>query len=180
MVQALRSRLAWRAIRAAAAGRSAPPWSADPAARSLLVVLPTDASALPAAWALVGATGLPVRQVIPVYLGADVLSVPDRHAGGVLALGASDLDWRGLPRRVVSDGLWMQRPEVALNLAPPDHAAAAFLVAGAPAALRIGFHADASASCYDLQCASDGLPSARVEAMHRLLAQIRPAVLPFS
>ena len=176
MLDALRRSRALKAAHQAVAARTPHAPSPSPAARRLFAVLPhaEDASdrSQRDAWALLSALDLAPGHIVPVTLGRDV-GAPDRFAGSVLHITEKELDWRGLPRRVVADGLWTQRPDVALDLTGGFTLAAAYLVGGSPASFRIGLDpAPEAAPFYDL------VVTGGPDALRRALSQIEPPVLP--
>ena len=178
MIDAVRSALAWRAVRDAVSRRSPIALEAEPRSRSLLLVLPTDEDGQRAAWDLVRAVDLEASRVQPVGLGSTGVAVPDAFAGRVEVVGDEALDWRRLPKASWRDRLWASRPEVAVNLAEPDLLAAAILVGAAPAAVRIGRHDPAREPCYDLMVQGPPSAAAAAGALGRLLRLLDPPVLP--
>lgn len=169
---ALQLRLGWRAARLLVAARRPRPPARGADVRRTLVVLPSDAAGLPAAWALIKALGAPV---VPVSTGNFVASVPDAFAGTVVRLG--DPDWRGLPRRDVLARLWADL-DVAISLEAPASLAAAVVVGAAPAGLRVGADAPGLEGVFDLAVAVEDLrPGAVPEAIRERLAQIRPPLV---
>ena len=176
MLDALRRSRALKAAHQAVAARRAHAPEAAPEARRLFAILPEaeDASdrSQRDAWAFLTSLDLAPGRIVPVTLGRDV-GAPDRFAGSVLHITDKELDWRGLPRRVVAHGLWTQRPDVALDLTGTFTLAAAYLVGGSPASVRIGLDpAPEAAPFYDL------VVTGGPEALRRALGQIEPPILP--
>ena len=122
----------------------------DPRSRSALIVLPVEEEGQRAAWSLIRSIDLEVARIYTVGLGSTGAGVPDAFAGHVRVVGDAELDWRRLPKESVRAELWASRPEVALNLAAPDLLAAAILVGGSPAIVRVGRYDPSNESCYDL------------------------------
>ena len=176
MFDALRQSRALRAALKAVADRRPLAPEAPPRARRLVAILPhaedAGATSQREAWAFLASLDLPPSHIVPVAIGRDV-GAPDRFAGSVLHVIEKDLDWRGLPRRVVADALWKKRPDVALDLSETFSLPAAYLVGGSPAAVRIGLDPSPEAQpFYDL------VVTGGPEALRRALAQIEPPVLP--
>lgn len=175
MLDALRDLAARRAVARAVAMRPPPTPGARLHARHVLAVLPPDPSR--AVWELLARIDLPPAQVHLVALGR--CSPPDRFAGTVTISAPGDRDWRGLPRRAVAEAAWAARPDVAINLAPPDDLAAQYLVGASPAWVRVARHETASEAFYDLfvaEAAPGGGPDP--ERLARLLARLDPPLLP--
>lgn len=176
MLDALRHSRARRAALAAASTRQAFPPEARLNARRVFAVLPVaeDASddAQREAWTFLSTLDLSPGHIVPVVFGRDV-GAPDRFAGSVLHIGEKSLDWRGLPRTAVSEALWTQRPDVAIDLSQTFSVAAAYLVGGSPAGIRIGLDPSPEAApFYDL------VVTGGAEGLRRALKQIEPPVLP--
>lgn len=172
-VEALRTRLGWRAARRLVAARSPREPAAAARVRRILVVLPSDPQALRRSWALVSALDAPL---VLAVVGDGSPKVPDAHAGDVLAVGPDETDWRGLPRASVRSRLWPADLDVAITLAPPDSLRASVLVGASPAALRVGTDSEATAGFFDLALGA-GTPRP-AEALWERLSQISPAVVP--
>jgi hypothetical protein len=176
MLEALRHARALRAARRAAASRRVFPPEARPEDRRLFAVLPrvteTDRDAQREAWQFLSGLPLAPSRIVPVVFGRDE-GAPDAFAGSVLHVSEKDVDWRGLPKRVVAEALWSQRPDVALDLTGAGDVGAAYLVGGSPAAVRVGSDPSPEAAAfYDLVVT--GGPA----ALRRALSQIEPPVLP--
>jgi hypothetical protein len=124
------------------------------------------------AWAFLLSLELAPSHIVPLVFGRDV-GTPDAFAGAVFHVSDQDLDWRRLPKRVVAEGVWTRRPDVAIDLTPSLSAPAAYLVGGSPAAIRIGLDPSREAApFYDL------VVTGGMEALRRALAQLEPPVLP--
>lgn len=176
MIDALRQSRALKAARQAAASRRVFPPEARVDARRIFAVLPmaegVGDDAQKDAWAFLASLDLAPGRIVPVVFGRDV-GAPDRFAGSVLHIGEKSVDWRGLPRTAVTEGLWTQRPDVAIDLSPEFSVAAAYLVGGSPAAVRIGLDPSPEAApFYDL------VVTGGVAGLRRALAQLDPPVLP--
>lgn len=176
MLDAFRHSRALKAAHKAVAARRGQPPEATTSARRLFAILPEAEDAADRsqreAWAFLSALDLAPGRIVPVTLGRGV-DAPDRFAGSVLHITEKEMDWRGLPRRVVSEGLWTQRPDVALDLTSGFTLAAAYLVGGSPASVRIGLDASPEASPFFDLVVTGGL-----NALQRALAQIEPPILP--
>jgi len=173
----LREALAWRAARRAVRHRSAVELSPRLYDRRLLVVLPAGADAQRDAWRLVRALDLDPRHVMAFTLGSPLAHVPDSFAGNAKVFGPNALDWRGLPTRVTTAGVWGWKPDVAVDLSRPFSLAAAYLVGGSSAAIRAGYFDRRSEPFLDLLYApGDASPAA---GLTRYLSSIQPPVLPF-
>ena len=176
MLDAFRARLAMRAAHQAARERRPVRPESRVAERRLFAVLPAvgteGAHGQAEAWRFLRALDVPASHIVPVVFGESA-GVPDAFAGGVLHVTDANLDWRGVPRRVVAEGLWTQRPDVALDLSATPRSAALHLVGGAPAAVRIGLDPDpALAPFFDL------VVTGGPQALARALARLDPPVLP--
>lgn len=157
--------------------RASPTPGARLAGRRLLAVLPSEPSR--EIWAFLKRIDLPPAQMHLVALGA--CSPPDRFAGAVEVVGPGERDWRGLPRRDVAERAWASRPDISINLAAPDDAAAALLVGASPAGVRVARYEAASEAFYDLlvpESSPDGGPN--TERLARLLARLDPPLLPLT
>lgn len=176
MIEALRERLARRAVRSAVASRRASPVFRPLRERVLLLVLPADEHRQRAGWDVEAALDLGGGALSAVVLADGVPYVPDRHAGAVVTVRAEDRDWRRLPTRAVAEAAWDRAPDVALDLTGDDDWAGPYLVGGAPAPVRIGRHRADAEPCYDLMLAGDPSPAAVVD----LLRQIDPPLLPLA
>lgn len=176
MLDALRRSRALKAARQAAVSRRAVTPEARVEDRRLFAVLPeardVDDDAQRDAWAFLSSLALSPRHIVPVVFGRDV-GAPDRFAGSVLHIGEKSLDWRGLPRTAVTEALWTQRPDVAIDLSTEFSIPAAYLVGGSPAAVRIGLDPSPErADFYDL------VVTGGADGLRRALAHIEPPVLP--
>ena len=176
MLDALRQSRALRAAHRAASERRVFPPEARPESRRLFAVLPVveegGGGEQREAWAFLSRLPLAPGHIVPVVFGRDE-GTPDAFAGSVLHVTDKDLDWRRLPRTVVAEALWSQRPDVALDLTGGFHVGAAFLVGGSPAAVRVGLDPSPEAApFYDL------VVTGGPEGLRRALAQIEPPVLP--
>lgn len=144
--------------------------------RRVVVVMPraedTESTAQREAWAFLSSLDLAPNHIVPLVFGRDV-GTPDAFAGGVLHVRDGDLDWRRMPKRVVTEAVWTRRPDVAIDLSDGFNLAAAYLIGGSPAGVRIGTNSDPEAALfYDLVIT--GGP----RSMSRVLAKLDPAVLP--
>lgn len=144
--------------------------------RRVVVVMPRaeDASsgAQREAWSFLASLDLAPSHIVPLVFGRDV-GTPDAFAGGVLHVTDSDLDWRRMPKRVVAEAVWTRRPDVAIDLSETFSPAAAYLVGGSPAAVRIGTDPNREAApFYDL------VVTGGPRALRDALAQISPPILP--
>lgn len=176
MLDALRESRAVSAARRAARERTPLPMEPRVRERRVFVVLPraTDANdaAQRAAWSFLSSLDLAASRIVPLVFGRDV-GTPDAFAGAVLHVSEQDLDWRRLPKRVVAEAVWTRRPDVAIDLSDRFSPAAAYLVGGAPAAIRIGTDPSPDAALfYDLVVT--GGPA----ALLRALATLDPPILP--
>ncbi|MEL6616971.1 MAG: hypothetical protein AAFQ43_14605 [Bacteroidota bacterium] len=176
MLDTLRRSRALKAAHQAVASRRAFPPEARVDARRVFAVLPEaqdiDDDVQRDAWHFLAGLDLPPRQIVPVVFGRDV-GAPDRFAGSVLHIGEKSIDWRGLPRTAVTEALWTQRPDVAIDLSTEFSVAAAYLVGGSPAAIRIGLDPSPEAApFYDL------VVTGETEGLRRALEQLDPRVLP--
>jgi len=178
VIAAVRQAFARRALRDAIQSRSARALEADPRARTVLLVLPDDEEGQRATWSLIRDLDLEAVRVQTVGLGSTGTAVPDAFAGQVRVIADSDLDWRTLPKPEVRSELWSTTPDVAINLADPDVLAAAILAGASPAAVRIGRHAEARESCYDLMIQGEPTAASAASALGRLLRQVDPPILP--
>jgi hypothetical protein len=178
VIEGLRSTFAWRAARAAAAARAPRPLPGRPANRRVLLLLPDDEPGQRATWDLVSALDLVDRQVAPVVLAERILYAPDRFAGAVVVIDGAARDWRRLPRRDVARAVWGWKPHVALSLADPDDLGAAYLAGASPAAVRVGRHRGEHEPFFDVMVAGTDDAAEAAGALHRLLAQFDPPVLP--
>ncbi|MEO0560401.1 MAG: hypothetical protein AAF170_19715 [Bacteroidota bacterium] len=179
MFEAFRERMGRRALHAAVRSRTARTLPANPASRSVLVLLPDDEAGLRATWPFVETLDLPLSNLTCVVVSERVAYAPDRFAGSVQRIAPGDLDWRGLPRAEALAPL-QGTADVAINLSDPDGLAAAFLVGTSSAAIRIGQHSDTAEPFYDLMLAGTESASELVEALRRALARIAPSILPIS
>lgn len=179
MLDALRERLATRAALRAVRRREVRPWPARLRARRVLIVLPRDEADLRTAWRFVQSLDLLRGNVTAVAASGQAAYVPDPFAGGVRILGAEDRDWRGLPRRAVAEAVWAQKPDVALDFSRPFSLAAAYLVGGAPAGLRVGLYDPRAEPFYDLLIAPADAGEGGPGALGRYVEGMDPPVLPF-
>ena len=179
MLDAVRRRLARRAILAAARERTPRPLPGRPDDRHALVLLPVDETGQRAAWPLIAELDLPASQLSLVVVSERVAYAPDRFVGSVRRIGPKDTDWRGLPRAETVVALHGS-VDVAINLSAGDDLAAAFLVGASPAAIRIGAHAREAERYYDLMLAGAASQSELVAALRHALQQIDPPILPLA
>ncbi|MEM1116856.1 MAG: hypothetical protein AAF845_13380 [Bacteroidota bacterium] len=147
-------------------------------ADSVLVALGPEEAQQRAAWAFLLDIDLHRSRIYAVVMGERVPYAPDAFAGHVHTLGPSTHDWRRLPSTSSVEAVWNLAPGVALNLAASDDLSAAYLIGGAPASVRIGPYLPDDELLYDLmlQGALD-IPS-RIVTLRRVMAQIRPPLLP--
>ncbi len=175
-VEALRTRLGWRAARRLVAARTRRAPVAAERVRRILVVLPGEPDALRASWAFVEALGAPLVLAVS---GAALARVPDAYAGNVLRVGPDETTWRGVPRSDVRARLWPSDLDVAVTLAPSDDLIASVLVGAAPAGLRVGTDTPETGSVLPADFFDLVLRSERpAEALLARLRQITPAVVP--
>ena len=178
MIERVRTALAGRVVRSCLAARR--PRDLPPIGqRRVLLVLPDDEPGQRATWDLVGRLDVPPGQVGPVVVGESIGYAPDAFAGAVRLVSPDERDWRGLPKAPVRRDVWLEGPDVALNLAEPGDLAAALLVGASPAAVRVGRHRPDREAFYDLMVQGAGSSVEAVEALGRLLRQLDPPVLPF-
>lgn len=151
-------------------------WTPDPAARRVLVVLPSGDTAREA-WRFVKSLGLPPKQIIPVVLSGAVSVVPAAFVSRVIRLEDDDLNWIGLPKRDFAERVWAMEPDVAFSLMPAFDLAAAYLVGASPAPFRVGLFDEEAEPYYDLMMtpSEDGAPM--YSLLRDTLLRIRPPVL---
>lgn len=173
MIGGLRDRLGRRAARRAVRERQRRGLGPDPQRRSALVVLPSTRDEVEAAWRALESLGLGPERIVPVALAA-VAYVPDRYAGRILIVEPS----RGLqlPSAAAREAAWSPGPDVAINLLSPLHAAAALLVGGSPAAIRVGYADRRAEPFYDLLVGAPGDAEPGPEAVARALSQVQPSL----
>ena len=146
----------------------------------MLIVLPQEEEEVRIAWKLVKAIDAPRGRVMPVSLHGRVPYVPDAFAGAVFQVEESKLDWRGLPKKVVSDAVWTRRPNVAIDLSSSFDLAAAYLVGASSAALRVALHNPQAEPFFDLLIAPTHGYRVAVGALRHYLAALEPPALAFS
>lgn len=144
----------------------------------VLVALGPEEAQQRAAWAFLLDLDLHRSKIIAVVMGDRVPYAPDAFAGHVHTLGPESHDWRRLPSKSAVEAVWGLGPGVALNLAETDDLSAAYLIGGAPAAVRIGPHVPADEALYDLMLQGDLDIASRVVTLRRVMDQIRPPLLP--
>ncbi len=177
MFEDVRERLALAQAARAVRRRTARVWRGPLQARRLLVVLPDGEAALHAAWTVVRETGVAPERVVPVALVGPVAYIPDGYVGRVRLLGPGDRNRLGVPRRAIAQAIWVEEPDVAIDLSTRFNAAAAFLVGASPAALRVGFYNARAEPFYDLLVAPGAEGGA--DAVGRYLSALDPPALPF-
>ncbi|MEM1055838.1 MAG: hypothetical protein AAGI52_09935 [Bacteroidota bacterium] len=176
MLEAFRQSQALRLARRVAEARR--PVDPEPRVRErrVVAVLPRaeDAhdEAQREAWAFLLALDLAPSHIVPLVFGRDV-GTPDVFAGAVFHVTDQDVDWRRLPKRGITEGVWTRRPDVAIDLSPSLFAPAAYLVGGSPAAVRIGLDPKRDAAAFYDLVVTGGL-----EALRRTLAHLDPPVVP--
>ena len=176
MLDALRYRLGYRVAQRAARSRG-PVGEGAATGPRVLALLPTEEEPARDAWAFVRSLGLSPRELIAVVAADRIPYAPDAYVGHVRTVGEKDLDWRGLPRRTVTEALWDAPLALALDLNPSFDLASAHLVGGSAARLRVGLHSDEGEPFYDLLVApTEGYREA-LAALRRYLAAVAPPVL---
>ena len=171
MIGALRDTLARRAARRAVRERTRGTLRSEPSRRRALVVLPPTREAAEATWGLLESLGLEAPRIVPVALGA-VAYVPDRYAGRILVVEPTGA--LRLPSAAMRRAAWEPAPDVAINLHDPLDAAAALLVGGSPAPIRVGYADRRAEPFYDLLVGAPGGADPGPEAVVRTLAQLQP------
>jgi hypothetical protein len=177
MLDVLKARLARRSALKQVRGRTAQPWTEDPAARRVLVVLPTGEEAREA-WRFVKALGLPPRQITPVVVAiGEVTYVPAAYISYVVRMEGDDLNLVGLPKRDFARSVWEAAPDVAFSLAPTFDLASALLVGASPASFRVGLYDREAEPFFDLMIAPGPSSTSMLSAMRDTLRRISPPVL---
>lgn len=177
MFDAVKARLARRSALKQVQRRDVRPWANEPAARRVLVVLPTGEEAREA-WRFVKALGLPPRQITPVVLSGEVTTyVPAEYISYVIRLEDGDLNMIGLPKQDFTQRVWDTNPDVAFALAPTFDLASAFLVGASPAPFRVGLYAEDADPFYDLMVAPGPSSTSVFSALRKTLRRISPPVL---
>ena len=171
MIRAVRDVLARRAARRAVRDRDRRELRSDAARRVVLVVLPSTRDAAEAAWGALESLGLDPDRIVPVALEA-VAYVPDRYAGRILIVEPSRA--LSLPSAAARDAAWAPAPDVAINLLSPLDPAAALLVGGSPAAIRVGYADKRAEPFYDLLVGAPGSEAPGPAAVARALSQVQP------
>ena len=179
MLAALKSSIGYRQALKAVRQRTAPPWPDRPQDRKLLVLLPYEEEDTRAAWGLIKTLDIPTSHVIPVSLSDAVPYVPDAYAGAVFKVEEKLRDWRGIPKRIITDAIWTQRPHVALDLSPGFDLGAAYLVGASTAQFRIGLFSEEGEPFYDFMIAESAGYASAIAAMRQHLTAILPPVLAF-
>lgn len=177
MFDAVKAKLAHRRALKQVERRTARPWTEDPAARRVLVVLPTGEEAREA-WRFVKSLGLSARKVIPVVLAGEVTTyVPAEFISRVIRLEDDDTNLIGLPKQDFAQRVWKENPDVALCLAPTFDIASAVLVGASPAPFRVGFYDDEADPFFDLMVAPGPSSTSTYAALLEALRRISPPVL---
>lgn len=177
MFDAVKARLARRSALKQVQGRTAQPWTKEPAARSVLVVLPTGEQAREA-WRFVKSLGLSPRQITPVVVATgEVTYVPAEYVSYVIRLEEDDLNLVGLPKQDFARRVWETSPDVAFALAPTFDLASALLVGASPAPFRVGLYDEAAEPFFDLMIAPGPSSTSMLAAMRDALQRISPPVL---
>lgn len=177
MFDALKARLARRRALKQVQRRKVRPWASDPAARRVLVVLPTGEDAAREAWRFVKSLGLSPKQLTPVVLSGEVTYVPAEFIRILRRLDEGDLGRIGLPKEAFAEEVWSEQPDVAFCLIPTFNLAAAYLVGASPAPFRVGVYAEEAEPFYDLMIAPGASLSSAFDALRDTLANIEPPVL---
>lgn len=179
MFDAAKAKLARRSALKQVERRTARPWTEDPAARRVLVVLPTGEEAREA-WRFVKSLGLTTRHLIPVVLAGEVTTyVPAEFISRVIRLEADDTNLIGLPKQDFTQRVWTENPDVAICLASSFDIASAVLIGASPAPFRVGFYDDEADPFFDLMVAPSSSSTSSYEALAEALRRISPPVLAF-
>lgn len=179
MIRSLKHHLGYRSALRAVRKRSVKTWSVSARDRKVLVLLPDGEEALRTAWGFVRSLSVLTSHVIPVSLSDGVAYTPDAYAGAVFKVGEKLHDWRGIPKRIITEAIWTQRPDVALDLTDSFELGAAYLVGASSAAFRIGFYSDEGEPFYDFMIAPRAGYESALDAMRHHLSAIHPPVLEF-
>lgn len=175
MLDGLRARLGrWVALRHVRRRRPLA-WSADPASRRVLLVLPAEAEALEAAWRFAEGLGLEAGRVTAVTTAEAVAYAPAAFVGQVRALGP--VGPLGLPKRRAAEAVWAEDPEVALCLAAGGDLAAAYVAGASPAAFRVGLHGEGLEPFFDLMAGSAGSYEGALGVLAEVLGRLEPPAL---
>lgn len=177
MFDAVKARLARRRALKLVGQRTVRPWTPEPAARRVLVVLPTGEEAAREAWRFVKSLGLPPKQLIPVVLSGEVTYVPAEFIRLLRRLEEEDLGRVGLPKEAFAREVWGEQPDVAFCLTPTFNLAAAYLVGASPARFRVGIYDDEAEPFFDLMIAPGASLASAFRALRETLRRIDPPVL---
>jgi hypothetical protein len=156
------------------------PLSSNPKHRKVLFVIPKETALDPHFWNFVEELQLPIQNMFFVIKTASVLILPLKFVGRSMLCKPEDLNIWDLPKKYITQRIFKERYDIAIDLHPKFDIASAFLVNKSQANLKIGNCDPRSEPIFDLQLGfQPAQPTLNIRLLKQYMKATEPALLPF-